>query len=78
MKILRKNDDFRKMPDSSINDIVAIKAMIDYGWKYCSRREYKDFFKKPEESPKIENDDNHVESSGEKTKKKKEKKKDKQ
>jgi len=44
MKILRKNDIFKKVPDSSIVDAVAIKGFIEQGWKYCSRKEYKEFF----------------------------------
>jgi len=60
MKILRRNNDFKKMPDSTINDVVAIKALVDYGWKHCSRKEYKEFFGlnkeqvKPEEVKKVE------------------------
>lgn len=54
MKILRKNDEFKKMPDNSIDDVVAIKALIDYGWKFCSRREYKDFFKTSKENQNTE------------------------
>lgn len=45
MKILRKKDTFKKVPDSNINDAVTIKSYIEQGWKYCSKKEYKDFFK---------------------------------
>lgn len=44
MKILRKNNNFKKVPDSNIVDVVAIKGFIEQGWKFCSRKEYKDFF----------------------------------
>lgn len=53
MKILRKNDTFKKLPDNNINDVVAIKSYIEQGWKYCSKKEYKDFFKS-EVSEKLE------------------------
>ena len=45
MKILRKKDTFKKVPDASINDVVAIKSYIEQGWNHCSKKEYKDFFK---------------------------------
>lgn len=44
MKILRLNNNFKKVPDNNINDAVTIKSLIEQGWKYCSRKEYKDFF----------------------------------
>jgi len=45
MKILRKNDEFKKMPHKSIEDVLTINAMTRQGWKYCSRKEYKDYYK---------------------------------
>ncbi len=48
MKILRKNDEFKKMPDKSIGDVLRIKNLINNGWNYCSKRVYKDFFKTSE------------------------------
>ena len=71
MKILRKNNDFRKMPDSTINDVVAIKALVDYGWKHCSRKEYKEFFGKNKEQAKPEEEKKDESSSLEEPKKKK-------
>ena len=71
MKILRKKDTFKKVPDNNINDVVTIKSYIDQGWKYCSKKEYKDFFKS-EVSDKIE--ENKVEKSEIKEKKKESKK----
>lgn len=50
MKILRKKDDFKKMPDKSVDDILVINKLIKDGWKYCSRKEYKDFYKNIEET----------------------------
>ena len=75
MKILRKNNDFRKMPDSSISDAVEIKSMIDYGWKYCSKREYKDFFSKPTESQDSDDNDLNEKKHVKKSERKKERKK---
>lgn len=73
MKILRRNNDFKKMPDSSINDVVAIKALIDYGWKYCSKKEYKEFFGTKNDSDK--KDDDFKSDSTDSTKKVEKKKK---
>lgn len=49
MKILRKNNDFKKVNDKSIDDILIIKNFINQGWEYCSRQAYKDFFKNTKE-----------------------------
>lgn len=46
MKILRKGDEFKKMPEKSVDEALVIRGLINQGWKYCSRQEYKDFFKK--------------------------------
>lgn len=58
MKILRKKDDFKKMPDKSIEDVLKINSLIKDGWNYCPKKVYKDFYKveeKPiEEKPKKE------------------------
>lgn len=57
MKILRKNDDFKKMPDKSIDDILKINSFLKDGWNYCPRQVYKDFYKteeKIEDKPKKE------------------------
>lgn len=52
MKILRKNDEFRKMNDKSIHDILVIQNLINQGWNYCSKQSYKDFFGKKEKPEK--------------------------
>jgi len=70
MKILRKKDTFKKLPDASINDVVSIKSYIEQGWKYCSKKEYKDFFKS-ETSEKLE--EKTIEKSEIKEKKKEKK-----
>jgi len=43
MKTLRKNDDFKKMPDKNWLDHKNIEKMIGSGWKYVSRKEWKEF-----------------------------------
>jgi hypothetical protein len=48
MKILRKNDDFKKMPDKTIDDALAINSLIRQGWNYCPRKVYKDFYRTEE------------------------------
>lgn len=42
MKILRKNDEFRKMPERDINDVLVIKNLINQGWNYCAKSIYKE------------------------------------
>lgn len=56
MKILRKKDEFKKMPDKSVEDILAINAYIRQGWNYCPKKVYKDFYKteEPVKPPKEE------------------------
>lgn len=54
MKVLRKNDDFRRMPEKGVADAKAIQSLISMGWNYCAKQVMKDFFKttdKPE--PKV-------------------------
>jgi hypothetical protein len=51
MKILRKNDEFKKMPDKSLDDIFRINRLLKEGWNYCSRQVYKDFHKTEEVEP---------------------------
>ena len=43
MKIIRRNDDFRKMPEKSVEDVLVIKNLIEQGWKYCAKEVYKEF-----------------------------------
>lgn len=46
MKTLRKQEVFKRMPDSSKKDLTAIDTMINMGWKYCPKKEYKAQFVK--------------------------------
>jgi len=52
MKIVRKNDEFKKMPDRNWLDAKNLNKMIDNGWKYVSRKEWKDYYNNKEESIK--------------------------
>jgi len=45
MKILRKKDEFKKMPDKTIEDVLSINKLINSGWNYCPKKEYKDFYR---------------------------------
>jgi hypothetical protein len=45
MKILRKNDVFRKMPEKDVKDSLAIDSLINQGWNYSSKKAYKDSIK---------------------------------
>lgn len=41
MKTLRKGENFKRMPEKSINDYMAIKNLLNSGWDYCPKSEYK-------------------------------------
>lgn len=43
MKILRKGDEFRKLPEITIQDVLIIKKLINQGWSYSSKKEFKEF-----------------------------------
>lgn len=43
MKILRKGDDFVKMPDSTQNDWIKIQTMTERGYEFVQKKEYKSF-----------------------------------
>jgi len=43
MKILKKGDDFVKVPDSTLNDLIKIQTMTERGWRFVQKKEYKDF-----------------------------------
>lgn len=67
MKILRKGDEFRKMPERSIEEVLIIKNLIYLGWNYCAKQVYKDFYKtveKPEKEQKIKEVTNNEYNSG--------------
>jgi hypothetical protein len=45
MKILRKGDDFVKMKDKTLEDIVKINSMTKDGWNFSPKKAYKEFYK---------------------------------
>lgn len=57
MKILRKGDDFRKVHEITVDDILTIRNLISQGWNYCSKQVYKDFYKSEKVQEKIEKEE---------------------
>jgi hypothetical protein len=57
MKILRKDDEFKKMPEGNVQELLLIKRLVSEGWNYCSRQTYKEFHK-PEKSNKESKSEN--------------------
>jgi len=45
MKTLRKNNEFKRMSDTNMKEISAITKLLNDGWKYCPKQEYKNSFK---------------------------------
>jgi len=45
MKILRRNDEFRKMPERSVKDAKIIDNLIGQGWNYSPKKAWKDSIK---------------------------------
>ena len=43
MKVLRKNDEFRRMPEKGVADAKAIQSLINMGWNYSPKQAMKDF-----------------------------------
>jgi Mn-dependent DtxR family transcriptional regulator len=42
MKILRKGNDFKKMAEKSVQDVLLVRNLLNQGWKYCSKQEYRE------------------------------------
>jgi len=57
MKILRKGDDFKKMPEGNVQELLLIRRLLGEGWKYCSRAEYKDFYKVEKQTKEEKNEE---------------------
>lgn len=54
MKILRKNDDFKKMSSRSFEDLKVIDSFVNQGWSFCPKQVYKEYYKTAEkEQPKV-------------------------
>ena len=71
MKILRKGDEFKKMPDGSMVDISKIDVLISQGWNYCAKKDFKEFFRgqKVEKNEYSEDSDKLTKSGKRKSKK---------
>lgn len=41
MKTLRKGNDFKRMSDKSLKEFSIIKSLLENGWNYCPKSEYK-------------------------------------
>ena len=41
MKTLRKNDEFKRVKDSTVADRKAIRKLVDSGWAYCDKTTWK-------------------------------------
>jgi len=76
MKILKKNGEYKKLADSSMNDYKIIKDHLGRGWEYSSKKEYKEW-RNPggeEKEIKVENKVEKKEKKEKKIKEVKEKK----
>ena len=60
MKILRRGNEFRKVSENNMKEINTVKSLINQGWNYCPKQDYKIFvrgeIKKVEEITPVEND----------------------
>ena len=45
MKVLRKGDEFVKVNDQTIEDLIKINSMTERVWAYAAKKDYKDAFK---------------------------------
>ena len=66
MKILRKGDEFKKLPENSIDEILFVRRLLSQGWNYCPKQVYKDFFKV---EPKVKEGSENEDKSKKETKK---------
>ena len=48
MKTLRKGDDFKRVPDSSKKDYIAIQKLVADGWNFCDKTTWRKHRKKKE------------------------------
>lgn len=69
MKILRKGDDFIKMKYQTMADADKVDAMIRNGWKFTSKKDYKDFYKVEKTATEKKTEDKKTEDKKTKSKK---------
>lgn len=51
MKTLKKNNEFKRVKDSSNSDNEKIRELLNAGWSYCPKSEWKATRKKEEPKP---------------------------
>ena len=52
MKTLKKNDEYKRVPDSYKKDIEKIDKLLDSGWSFAPKKEWKEW--KVKSAPKKE------------------------
>lgn len=57
MKILKRNNEFKKMPEKTVEEVLVIRNLINQGWNYCSKELYKEQFKTEKKSKDTESDE---------------------
>lgn len=45
MKILRKGDNFKKVKDSTFDDLKKLNSLLNDGWNYSPKKDYKELHK---------------------------------
>ena len=43
MKTLKRNDEFKRVKDTSIDDYKEIKRLLDFGWGYSNKKDWKEW-----------------------------------
>jgi hypothetical protein len=57
MKTLQKGEDFKRVKDFSYEDLSKMNDLLKEGWKYCSKKEYKDFYKEQKSATEQKKED---------------------
>lgn len=52
MKTLKKNEEYKRVPDSNMKDLNKIDKLVNEGWSFVPKKEWKNW--KSEHSPKKE------------------------
>ena len=56
MKILRKGDDFKKVKDSTFDDLKKLNSFLNDGWNYSPKKDYKEAFGKAKKNEEVKDD----------------------
>ena len=54
MKTLKKNNEFKRVKDTSNSDNERIKELLNAGWNYCPKTEWKEATRTKKEEPKTD------------------------